>query len=322
MVTTTGIGVTGGGLLGSVLGVSGASLPWYLLLPLVAAFVFALSTLFFKRAFQEGAGVLPAFIFNNAVVALVFQPLHAVPATPGEGASFWHPMLAGALFFAGQLCNFTALRIGDVSLVTPLIGTKVLFVPAVAGLLFGEALRPGYGLAAGLAVAGIFLMGATDLRPGKRMGITSLLALGSGLSFALTDCLIQRWAPAFGSLRFIPWLFGTLGLLSLLAVPALGPGLGRVPPGAWRWMAGAAGLTAVQAVLMTLSIGRWRDATGVNIVYSVRGLGGIVLVWWLGGWFGNVERQEVGGRRMAFRMAGSLLILAAAVAAFIGGGRA
>lgn len=300
---------------------SGATLPWYLLLPFAAAFVFALSTLFFKRAFQEGAGLMQAFVFNNVVVALVFQPLHATSGVPAGEASLWHPVIAGALFFVGQLCNFTALRIGDVSLVTPLIGTKVLFVPALAGLLFGEALRPGYGLAAILAVAGIFLMGATDLRPGKRMGATSLLALGSGFSFALTDCLIQRWAPAFGSLRFIPWLFGTLGLLSLLTVPALDRGIARVPPGAWRWMLGAAALTATQAVLITLSIGIWRDATGVNIVYSVRGLWGILLVWVAGGWFGNAERREVGGRRMAFRLAGSLLILGAAVAAFLGGGR-
>jgi hypothetical protein len=56
-------------------------------------------------------------------------------------------------------------------------------------------------------------------------------------------------------------------------------------------------------------------AAGVNVVYGTRGLWSIALVWWAGRWFGNTERTSAGGRVVAGRLLGAVLILTAVVLA-------
>ena len=73
----------------------------------------------------------------------------------------------------------------------------------------------------------------------------------------------------------------------------------------------AALLSGLQAILITLSIGIWKDAAGVNIVYATRGLWSIALVWIIGHRLKNTERQTSGGRTMALRLAGAILIVTA-----------
>lgn len=70
-------------------------------------------------------------------------------------------------------------------------------------------------------------------------------------------------------------------------------------------------LSAIQAFIITVTIAMWRDAAGVNVLYATRGLMSLALVWLVGNWLGNTERQAVGGRTMAFRVLGGALILGA-----------
>lgn len=285
----------------------------YLFLPFAAAFGFALSTLFFKRAFKEGAGTLVVFMVTNATLGVVFLPMLAFGPTPFPWDRWHHPVLAGLLFFAGHFCNFAALRIGDISLITPVMGTKVIFVALLSSWAFGITLSLGDMSAAALAGAGVVLMGVTDIRPGRKAGVTTLLALGSALAFALCDILIQQWAAPFGVWGFVPLLFATVGLGGLALIPWVRPGRADLPPGSRRWLGVAVGLTAVQAILISLSIGIWKDATGVNVVYGLRGLWGIGLVWMIGHWFGNDERRDAGRKRMAYRLVSALLLLSGVI---------
>jgi drug/metabolite transporter (DMT)-like permease len=293
-------------------------MPAHLLLACFAGFAFAVSSLFLKRAFQEGAGVMQMFLMNNLALGLAFAPLLLLSRGPVPWSLAYLPAMAGAAYLAAQLTNFTALRVGDVSLVGPILGSKVIFVALLGRWLFAVPLTTPQWIAAGMTSAGVAIMGSTDIRPGRRIGLTVVFGLVSSLAFASCDVIIQRWAPEFEPLHFVPLLFSTAGAATLLATPFFVRQVIRTPRPAWKWLAGGAVFTAVQSLLITLSISIWGDATRINVVYSLRGLWGIALVWVVGHWFSNQERKETGHRRMALRAAGSLLIVLAVVIAVFG----
>lgn len=303
----------------------------HLVLPLIAAIAFACGSLVFKRAFAEGATLSHAVVLNNVVLGLLFLPLAALDPAPIPWERIHLPCITAASFITGHLLNVAALRTGDVSVATPLLGVKVVFVALIARFAFDWPLSTGQLVAASLTSAGVLVTGLTDLKPGRRAGATTLLALGCAAAFAVTDVLIQTWASGFGTFNFLSMLFAALAVESLLVLPLLGfrarPGTEDLPilraaaaslaapRGAWRWIALATALSAIQAVLVAGSIARWRDAAGVNVVYGTRGLWSLALVWWAGSWFGNAERLESGPRVLAARALGAALILSAVVLA-------
>lgn len=287
----------------------------YLLLPLLAAIAFAAGALVFKRAYAEGATLTHTVILNNVVLGLVFLPLLALDPAPVRWTELHRPALTALAFALGHLLQVLALRVGDVSVATPLLGAKVVFIALLAWGLFGWPPARAQWIAAGLTTAGVLVMGLTDLRRSRRPGLTTALALGCAAAFALTDVLIQHWAAGTGVLNFLALMFAALALLSLILLPWLGVAGLRAPAGAWPWIGWAIGLSGLQAILITWAIGRWRDAAGVNVVYATRGLWSLALVWWAGRWFGNTERAAAGARAMLLRLAGALLLLAAVVLA-------
>lgn len=295
--------------------------PAYLLLPFLAALVFATGSLCFKRAFLEGISPSRGMVQTNLTMGLLFLPLMALDTHPFNPRLLGWPILAGALFFLGQGCNFAALRVGDVSLVTPIMGCKVVLVAVCSRVLFDFPLTHAHWVAATLTTLGVFVLGATDLHRGRRMGQTTALAVGSSLCFALVDTVIQRGAREFGAYNFLSTLFATLGLISAALWPWLGRNQATAPHSAHGWLLGAIILTAIQGLLISLSIGIWQDATGVNVIYSLRGVWGVVLVGLLGRWFGNTERHQVGTRTLWFRFFGAGLILLAVILTFTGTGR-
>ena len=127
----------------------------------------------------------------------------------------------------------------------------------------------------------------------------------------MTDVLIQAWGSRFGVFHFLPLQFAALGILSATTFPYFGPRSLKAPAGAWPWVAAAAFLCALQAILVTTSIAIWKDASGVNVVYATRGLWSIGLVWVAGHWFKNTERHTAGTRVMIVRLSGALLLLLA-----------
>jgi drug/metabolite transporter (DMT)-like permease len=285
----------------------------HLLLPLLAAILFALGSMVFKRAYDEGAGVVHAVVVNNILLAIVFLPLFAFASSPVPWSQWRFPVLTGAAFALGHLLNVLSLRVGDVSVATPLLGAKVIFVAALARLIFGWPLTSNQWFAAALATMGVFLMGVTDFQPGRRAGATTLLALGCAAAFSLTDVMIQSWANDFGVFNFLPLQFAALGMFSIAMMPCFGLRSFQAPGKAWAWIFAAAALSGVQAILITATIGIWRDAAAVNVVYATRGLWSIVFVWCVGHWLKNTERHTAGPRAMAFRSLGAVLILGAVV---------
>ncbi len=283
----------------------------YLLLPLLAAIVFALGSMVFKRAFDEGAGVVHAVVVNNVLLAVLFLPLFAFASGPVPWNLWSLPVLTGAAFAAGHLLNILSLRVGDVSVATPLLGAKVIFVALLARLLFGWPLTARQWFAAALTTAGVFVMGLTDFKPGRRAGLTTVLALACAAAFSLTDVLIQSWAERFGVFNFLAFQFAALAMFSVALVPFFGLSALHAPRKAWPWIFAAGALSATQAILITVAIGIWRDAAAVNVVYATRGLWSVALVWCVGHWLKNTERHTAGARAMKFRSLGAALILLA-----------
>ncbi len=291
----------------------------HLLFPFIAAISFAFGSMVFKRAFLEGAGVVHAMVINNLVLGLVFLPLLLIDHQPIPWHLSHQILITAAVFASGHLLSVLAVRIGDVSIATPLLGAKAVFVVLIGFFAFHWPLSATQWIAALLTSAGVVVMGITDLRPGQRKGVTTLLSLSCAAAFALTDVLIQNFAGNFGVWNFLPLQFAALGLISTLVIPFFGFGSLKAPAKAWRWIFLAAGLSSIQAILITGTIAIWKDAAGANVVYATRGLLSIVLVWFVGHWTANTERHSVGKSTMGWRLAGALLILVA-VALVVRGG--
>jgi drug/metabolite transporter (DMT)-like permease len=223
-------------------------------------------------------------------------------------------VMTAATFAVGHLLNVLSLRVGDVSLATPLLGAKVIFVGLIGWSVFGIRLDHGQWIAATLATFGVVVIGFTDFHAGRGMGIATLLSLGCAATFALTDTMIQSWGATFGTLNFLGLQFVALGLISLGMLPFLGGVHGlKASSTAWRWILTAAGLSGLQAILITATISLWRDAAGVNVIYATRGLWSLAFVWFAGHWTDNTERHQVGPRAMLLRATGAALLLAAVV---------
>jgi drug/metabolite transporter (DMT)-like permease len=100
------------------------TLPWYLLLPLVAAVGYAIASMLLKKALVEGAHPMACFHVNNWTSVLVFLPLALFETQPVAWDLWYVPAGLGVLFFIGGWFTFVAMERGDVSLVTPVLGSS------------------------------------------------------------------------------------------------------------------------------------------------------------------------------------------------------
>ncbi len=164
-----------------------------------------------------------AFVGNLIIAACFMALLVFRPEMPNWNYLGW-PLLAGCCFFGGQFFTVLALRFGDVSLIAPIMGCKILFVALYSSLLGVEALGPLVLLAAALAAAAIFLMGWTDRRSlphTKRPSIwlTVGLALTSCAFFGGVDTIFSHAGASFGKIPVLLTGMGFFALLSLLILP-------------------------------------------------------------------------------------------------------
>lgn len=293
-------------------------LPWYLLMPLAGAVIYAVASLFLKKALSEGLPPMASFHINNWAGSIFFAFLAFWDTRPLELALLYQPVITGLVFYIGGWFTFAAMQRGDVSLVTPLLGAKVVFVALGVALTGAERMPLVLWGAAVITTAGIFLMSATDLRTprGGRLAGPVALALISAACFALADVLVQRWAAGFGPQRFLAFTAGSAAALSGLAMLLPGRPVLRWCP-ATRWSTWGSLLIGIQALLVGVTIATYRDAVGVNVVYATRGLWILVVVAVFGPLIGNLERKESGGA-YRLRVVSSLLLLAGVACAVLG----
>lgn len=284
-----------------------------LLLPLACALLYVVAALTVKRAAALGTGVWRTGFLSNWAIALLFLPLwfrsggHIHPA-----ADYGQPAVAALLYFAGQAFTFRALSRGDVSVTTPVMGTKVILVALFSSLLHVGQVPLQWWLGAVLSTTAIGLLHLGEGSRRRHVGQTVLLAFCSATAFGLGDVLLQKWVPGWGASSFFPPMFLLVGLFSFGFMPFFKAPLRALSPAAWRWVGLAALLLALNNAGVVLAIGLVGSATAVNIVYSLRGLFSVLLVWSIGHWFAS-EEQHLTGSVLRYRFVGAGLMVAAIV---------
>lgn len=289
--------------------------PLSVLVPSACAFLYVVAALMLKRASALGVGAWRIGFLANWVMFLCILPWWL--AQPGESShgwmDYWQPAVSGLLFLGGQMFIFLALQGGDVSVTTPVMGTKVLMVALLSHLLRAGDVPWQWWTGAVLSTAAVaFLHFGEPHGQRSRIGRTVVLAGLSALSFSLCDVLLQKWVVAWGSERYLPPMFLFNALYTFAFVPFFRAPLWALDRRAWIWTAGGVLLLAINNVGIALSIAVWRTATSVNILYSLRGLMSVALVWLIGHWF-NSEEQNLSPRVFRFRLVGAALMLAAIV---------
>jgi len=284
--------------------------PYFLFQPLAWAIAFAFGSVMLKRAIETGMGPLRIAFINNVLVGLLFLPgLLTLPRPLAWHMLFW-PFISSLVYTAGQVSFFVAMRIGDVSVLGPALGAKVVFVAFFSYLLVANVMLWTWWVAAFLAAGAVFLLGLSNWHDRKRLARTAILAVLAAALYGFNDVLVQQHAPVIGAPGFSALMFGGVAVEAFCIVPFFRQPFNTVPRAAWPWAIAGGIICAAQSGGMAYTLGHYGGATAINVVYSTRGLWTILVVWLAGSWFGNYERDE-GQGVMTRRLAGALLLLVA-----------
>jgi len=284
----------------------------FLILPVFCSVVYAIGALLLKRSMEAGHPPRHALVTCNLAMAACSLPVLFWANLPPPGLSVWIWLAAPAcsvLFFLGQIGTFRALSGGDVSVATPILGTKVVITALLGAMFLPDGVSPNLWLGAILCTGGVALVG---LQPGVRTG-KALRAVGWGLLaaavFSLTDVVVARAAKEMGFCLFGPWMMVGMAAMSVWVIPFRDWGsLFRAKTRSWAL--GGAALIGFQGTFLYASIALSGDPVGVNIVYAVRGLWSVLLVAWLGKWLGNRE-AGLPASVLVLRGVGALLLMGA-----------
>lgn len=291
------------------------SLPWQVIaLPLGAAVAYAVAATLLKRVSRSNVDPWRITCFTNFVAAAATQAFWLLPHH-GPALDGWLVAQAAGpalLFTCGQVFTVLAIHAGDVSVATPLMGVKVLFVVLLTVVLLGEPLGWRLWVAAGLATIAVAMLRGRGGKHHHHIGRTILFALAGSFSFAMADVIVQRFGPAWGAARFAPAMFAVVGLATLPLVLLFEKTRPSLLHGSRRILAVAALFYAVQVMSIVYSLSQFGHAATVNIIYSSRGIWGVVLAWTLGPLVGLSEHQH-GHGVFVKRMAAATLIIAAIV---------
>jgi len=288
--------------------------PRWLILAGWAAFFYVVSAICIKRAIMCGATQSVVNFNVNLLAAVVFQPLWFL-AGAVDWSLAWMPIVAAFSFSLGQIFTFAALRHGDVSLATPLLGVKVIFTVVVASVLFGEDLSLKWWLAALAGTVGVIFVTGAGLRTliPRLLQPDAMAALLAAAVFAFTDVLVQRWAPNFGIPAFMAIMFGGVGVISsIVFLVKDGRAVFRIPAGGRLPLFAGGVVLGAQALGMGVAIAMYGNATAANIVYASRSLWSIALAWAMARFLRDYDRGNERGT-LGGRLAGSMLLIAAMV---------
>jgi drug/metabolite transporter (DMT)-like permease len=286
-------------------------MPLHLALPLLAAFTYVAGALWLKRAAELGANVWRITCTCNWMSALAFTPLLLLGGNPVAWHQAWQPALVALLFLLGQLLLFLALRIGDVSVTTPVLGIKIILVAVFTMVLLGERVSVALWVAAALSSVAIALLNRSGRIAGGNVGLSVLASAAAASAYALFDVLVQKWSPQWGSGRFLPAMMAFVALYSVALWPLRkGAKALRAPASFRRALLAGAGCLGVQSVMFISAVALYGSATAANVLYSSRGLWSVAAVWLVGHWFRNEERQA-GRKVFIWRFCGAALLLVA-----------
>lgn len=291
---------------------------FYLIIPLIAAILYALASMAIKVSTQDGVDVSISTALANGITALLFMVCGEV--SPGEilPDPWWSSLVLGVLFYLGQLFTIQAFNHGDISIATPILSSKPLLVSILLTFFFDQTLSLSIWLTALLTCIGIFFLQSrsSSVLSTQTMVKTLCLSLLAAFFFSAFDVYVQVWSQSIGFWELVPagifWAF----LMSLGFLPSKIKKFGRFTRKSYFFLGLGTFLMSFQALLFVSSIGLFSDAPRCNIVYSSRGLWGIVLVYFLGNLF---SLNELNNDTTVFkkRMFGACLITLGIVPLFL-----
>jgi drug/metabolite transporter (DMT)-like permease len=284
--------------------------PYFLLQPLLWSVGYGFASLILKRALDGGAGPMRIAFLNNVAIGVYFLPGLWLLPHPFEIKMLFWPLVASLLYFVGQISIFLAMRIGDVTVLSPVLGSKVVFVAIFTAMLGAGPMPWTSWLASILAASAVFLLGLSHWSDRRRLLQTALLGLTSASLYGRCDLILQMHASEIGAMPFVALMMSATMIESLVLLPFFRQPLRAIPRAAWPWAFWGSLLCAAQSGGMAYTTSHYGHANAVNVVYSTRGLWSILLVCVAGPWFGNQERAA-GAGVMARRIAGALLLLVA-----------
>ena len=294
------------------------ALQLYLLLPLASALLYATAAICLKTALGRGVTTWVILFCSNMVMGLFFLPLLLWPGKQWDLGGLLMALAGSGLFFTGQVATFRSLQSGDVSIATPALASKVVFVALLCLLLPDNKPGGNIWIAVALTVCGVVFLHKGPRHHASRPWATLAWALLAALSFAAADVFIQIGTPKVGFSLFLPVMFGGVAGLSL---PLLWPHILNKPQrptrhGAWTWTAAGVVLLGIQAMSLAAAISLFGDATGINVVYGSRGLWSLLLLAIVARQLG-VADSVLDRRTLGLRVLGSALILTAVALALI-----
>ena len=279
------------------------------ILALSAGFLYACSALLCKRGLELGSGTLRSLVYSNLVMSVCFLPYPFFSRNSLSLEFVFYGSLLGLLFFLSQMLCFLSLKRGDASLMTPIMGSKPVFVAIfVAALgLTPNNLTPSIWIAVALATISIALIGW----PSKRADFSLVgifLAVTGASGFGLLDSLVPFFTHQSDPFFLLFIVFGSVGLFSILLIPwTEGSFIAyRSESDFWMWLSAVP--MGGQAICMSIAIGFYQIHTQANIFYAGRGFWSVLLVALMGGWLGLREGKS--SKTLMFRrMTGALLLL-------------
>jgi drug/metabolite transporter (DMT)-like permease len=294
---------------------------YHLVFPLLASILFACGLLFLKRATIAGASPWTVSLVANLCAATLFSGFWFLDSEPVVTARLWQPALVAFFFICGQIGTFSAITHGDVSIAAPLFGVKVLLVAIMATLIGGQTLAPAIWAAATLATIGIGLVQWTGSGKRLRIWYTILSALFASSSFSVFDVLVQKFCSSptavWSSGRFLPIMFWFVAGYSTLFLFGFQRDKFDIPAVRRSLMIGGM-LIAMQAICIVFTLSAFGDAPRVNVVYSMRGIWGVLMAWAAALIWGGSE-ADLTPRTMVLRLGGAFLITISVVIAILFG---
>ena len=284
------------------------------ILPLLAALAYTFSTLFFKQALSLGAGTMRVVFVTNFLAIPFFIPIliwnHCV-----LDWSFWPMLLLCALFNTlAMALTFITIKIGDISIQTPVMGSKVIMVAFLSIWMGMEVLNTAVWIASFLSVLAICILGKPDKLSGnnKTLLLTVCCSLLTALSFAISDTLMAKYAAQFGEGPFLMYTMILTAIFSCGLIPFFEGKLVEMPKVSWFWVFWGGVCMSLELIFYCYALAFYSNPTTINILYSSRGIWSVLLIWLMGGYFGNTESQK-GKSIMLQRLAGALVLFMAII---------
>lgn len=264
-----------------------------------------------KRAISNGASPWTATFLGNMWIALAWLTIAIFRGEFAPVEAWPKAALIGFLYTLGQVLTFLAFEKGDVSVATPVMGSKVLMVALLNAAASGKPVSGRIWFASALATIGIAFVqfsGGTSNASSRIM--TIILAGAAALTLCIFDVGLQSWGSDWDSASFLSVAFITAAFYSLLIIPWCdSPGkLKKIK--AVHFIVPGTVLMCLQAMSMSFVLSKFGDSIRVNIVYALRGMWGVILVWLLGRWTMSNE-SKVQPRVMMFRLVGATLLTVA-----------